>query len=94
MQNDRHHTGAIVQLIGVYGLLLLLTAATVGISRLDLGALNIWAALSIATAKAALVIMFFMHLKQEGRVIRLALLVTLATLAVFIGMTFFDVLYR
>jgi cytochrome c oxidase subunit 4 len=82
------------QLIVIWGLLLVLTGVTVGISRLDLGALNIWAALGIATGKASLVILFFMHLKEEGRAIGISLLVALATLATFIGLTFFDVLYR
>jgi cytochrome c oxidase subunit 4 len=82
------------RLIAIWGLLLLLTGATVGISRIDLGAANIWSALGIATTKATLVVLFFMHLKSEGRVIKISLLITLATLATFIGLTFFDVLYR
>jgi cytochrome c oxidase subunit 4 len=94
VHDDMQHTGSMGQLIGIWGLLLLLTAATVGISRIHLGAANIWAALGIATAKATLVTLFFMHLKKEGRVIKISLLVTLATLATFIGLTFFDVLYR
>lgn len=94
MPDDTRHTGAMRQLIATWGLLLCLTAATVGISRIDLGAGNIWAALGIATGKAALVIFFFMHLKEEGRVIKISLLIALATLATFIGLTFFDVLYR
>jgi cytochrome c oxidase subunit 4 len=74
--------------------LLALTATTVAVSRLHLGALNIWVALGIASAKSALVIFFFMHLKYERPLFKLALLVTLVILAVFIGLTFFDVLYR
>ncbi len=94
MHNHSQHCGAMRQLIVIWGLLLVLTGVTVGISRLDLGALNIWAALGIATGKASLVILFFMHLKEEGRAIGISLLVALATLATFIGLTFFDVLYR
>ncbi|PLX86766.1 MAG: cytochrome-c oxidase [Desulfuromonas sp.] len=78
----------------VWLLLLALTAATVGASRLDLGPLNIWAALGIASVKSALVIAFFMHMKYEGRLLRICLLATLVVLAIFIGFTFFDVLYR
>ena len=94
MHNHSQHNGAMRQLVAIWGLLLVLTGVTVGIAGLDLGALNIWAALGIATGKASLVIFFFMHLKEEGRVIGISLLVTLATLATFIGLTFFDVLYR
>jgi cytochrome c oxidase subunit 4 len=78
----------------VWVLLLLATAATVTISRIHLGPLNIWAALGIATIKSALVIFFFMHLKYERLLFKVCLVIALATLATFIGLTFFDVLYR
>lgn len=94
MRNDTQRTGAMRQLITTWGVLLLLTAATVAISRIHLGAANIWAALGIATTKASLVALFFMHVKEEGHLIWLSLLVALGTLAIFIGLTFFDVLYR
>lgn len=80
--------------VTVWVALLALTAATVAISRVHLGALNIWAALGIASVKSALVIFFFMHLKYERLLFKLCLLVALVTLALFIGLTFFDVLYR
>jgi len=78
----------------VWVALLLLTGATVAVSRFDLGALNIWAALGIACGKSALVIAFFMHLKYERPLFKLSLLATLLVLAIFIGFTFFDVLFR
>jgi len=79
----------------VWLLLLLLTAVTVAVSRVHLGPLNIWAALGIASVKSALVIFFFMHLKYEKlRAFGIFLLVALLILAIFIGFTFFDVLYR
>lgn len=81
-------------LVLIWVLLLLLTATTVAVSRFDLGALHVWAALAIASLKSALVIGIFMHMRYEGRLLRLCLLTTLVTLAVFIGLTFFDVLYR
>jgi len=78
----------------VWALLLVLTATTVAVSRIHLGALNIWVALGIASLKSALVIFFFMHLKYERLLFKLLLLLALVTLATFIGLTFFDVLYR
>lgn len=74
--------------------LLALTALTVGITRLDLGAYKVWGALAIASLKAGLVIAIFMHMRYEGRLLRWLLFVTLLTLAIFIGFTFFDILYR
>ena len=74
--------------------LLALTGTTVYVSRLPLGALHIWAALGIAVVKSTLVVLIFMHLKYENWVFKLFLLVALAILAIFIGFTFFDTLYR
>jgi cytochrome c oxidase subunit IV len=48
--------------------LAVLTAVTVGVSRIDLGrGGNIAVGLLVATVKASLVVMFFMHLKYEQR---------------------------
>jgi cytochrome c oxidase subunit 4 len=74
--------------------LLLLTALTVWISGLNLGVNRVWGALAIASLKAGLVIAIFMQMKYEGKLLRWLLFLALATLALFIGLTFFDVLYR
>lgn len=92
-RQERHIIG-FRGLAAVWGLLVILTATTVAVSRIDLGPVNIWAALGIASLKASLVIAFFMHMKYEGLLLKLCLLTALVTLATFIGMTFFDVLYR
>ena len=50
----------------VFGTLLVLTLITVGVSYLDLPEVEtVIVALSIATVKASLVAIFFMHLKGE-----------------------------
>jgi len=82
------------RLVTIWLLLLSLTALTVWVSRLDLGVGHVWGSLAIASAKAGLVIAFFMHMRYEGRLLRWLLFVALLTLAIFIGFTFFDVLYR
>jgi cytochrome c oxidase subunit 4 len=52
----------------VLGLLAVLTAVTVGLSRVDMGkTLNLTVGLLVAVAKAGLVVMIFMHLKHEKR---------------------------
>jgi cytochrome c oxidase subunit 4 len=82
------------KLTAVWASLLVLTAFTVFITRVDLGAAKVWAALGVACLKSALVIAFFMHMKYEARIFRTIFFVALVTLATFIGVTFFDVLYR
>jgi cytochrome c oxidase subunit 4 len=47
--------------------LLALTAATVAVSLVDLGRLNVVVALGVATVKATLVALFFMHLRYGQR---------------------------
>ena len=74
--------------------LLILTGVTVWVAQYNLGPLNIWVALSIATLKSALVVAVFMHMKYESWLFKISLLSALAILAIFIGLTFFDVLYR
>ncbi len=74
--------------------LLILTGITIAVAQYNLGALNIWVALGIATLKASLVVAVFMHMKYESYLFKLSLLSALAILAIFIGFTFFDVLYR
>ncbi|UFS72164.1 cytochrome C oxidase subunit IV family protein [Geomonas sp. RF6] len=89
-----HHVVSYGKLTLVWIVLLVLTALSVAITRADLGAYKVWGALSIACVKSGLVIAVFMHMKYESALLRAFLLVALVTLAIFIGFTFFDVLYR
>jgi len=92
--DPRQHAVGYGVLTAVWIGLLGLTALTVWVSRLGLGLGSIWGALAIATAKGGLVITIFMHLRYEGRLLSWLLFVAMLTLAIFIGFTFFDVLYR
>ena len=55
--------------IGVYAALVALTVITVLVSFVNLGMMNVVVALLIASAKASLVALFFMHLKGESRLV-------------------------
>ncbi len=78
----------------IWIILLILTGITIAVAQYDLGALNIWVALGTATLKSGLVVAIFMHMKYESLLFKLSLLSALAILAIFIGLNFFDVLYR
>ncbi len=85
--------------IGVYAvvwaILLLLTAATVASAQLHFGRFTIIACLTIASSKSILVLLYFMHLRHERRcVVKLAVPIALVALAIFIGLTFTDVIAR
>lgn len=88
------HTLSYTQLGVVIGALFILTAVTIGASYVHMGALNVWIALVIASSKASLVLLYFMHLKFESRVIRLSFVCTIVFLAIMIGFTFWDTAFR
>jgi len=92
--SEQHHIVSNGTLIRVWLVLLALTALTVWVAHLDLAIGHVWGSLAIACLKSGLVIAFFMHMKYEGWLLRGLLFVALVTLAIFIGFTFFDVLYR
>jgi cytochrome c oxidase subunit IV len=94
MSSEHAHIVPYRTFLLVWAVLLILTGLTVTAAQFHFGALNIWIALGIATLKASLVIAMFMHMKYEQPLFKLALLSALAILAIFVGMTFFDVLYR
>ncbi len=66
---NRGSNGARRTYIGVYAALVLLTVVTVLVSFVNLGVMNVVVALLIASVKASLVALFFMHLKGEGRLV-------------------------
>ncbi len=74
--------------------LFVLTGITVGVSYLDLGKLNVWIALLIASCKGTLVLMYFMHMKFEGKVLAYSFLGTIFFLGIMISFTFWDVAFR
>jgi cytochrome c oxidase subunit 4 len=74
--------------------LLILTAITVTISFIPLGGWNAVVAVGIASLKALLVALFFMHLLYDRKIYLIIFLVALIFLTVFIVLTMFDVLRR
>ena len=55
-------------LVGTWGALMVLTVVTVAVRSIDLGAnLNLMVAMLIATVKATLVCLYFMHLRYDNR---------------------------
>lgn len=77
-------------LIAVFLALLALTLLTVAATWVDLGSWNLWIALGIATVKASLVALFFMHLAYDNRFNALVFVVGLAFLALFVSLTLMD----
>lgn len=75
-------------------ILLLLTGATVAITGLQLGPWNSTAAMLIAATKASLVLLYFMHLKFDNKLISTMVIFVLAVFIAVIVITFLDYFYR
>lgn len=80
--------------IVVWAALLVMTAVTVGVSYLDLGLMNATVAFGIASFKAGLVALYFMHLRHEIKLVLGFALFPLLILALIIIGTLTDTLYR
>ena len=78
----------------IFGILMLCTFLTVQIAFFDLGAFNIIAALAIAVFKAALVILFFMHVKYGTRLTWAVVIGSVFWLEILLVLTFSDYLTR
>jgi cytochrome c oxidase subunit 4 len=74
----------------ILSILVVLTLLTVGISYIHLGKLNLMVAVAIATTKASLVVLFFMHLKYDNRFNAMILIVSLLFIGVFFAYTLND----
>ncbi len=70
--------------------LIVLTWLTVAATWFDLGAGNLWIAMVIATVKASLVVLFFMHLKYDRPFNVIVLVGALLFVLLFIGLTLTD----
>jgi|SRR5580658_4152747 cytochrome c oxidase subunit 4 len=62
-EHDSEHISPLGSSVAIWLALLLCTGITVGAAFIDLGPFNTIVALTIATIKATLVVLFFMHVK-------------------------------
>ena len=82
------------QYYAVFAALIALTLLTVGISFLHLGAWHTPVGLTIASAKAILVALFFMHLLHSSRLTWIVIAAGMLWLAILIGGTLTDYMAR
>lgn len=93
-EHGEHHIVTPVTYMMVFGTLLLFTAITVGAAYVDLGIFNPVVALGIASFKAVVVILFFMHVKYQSRLVKLTVAAGFFTFLVLITMTLSDYISR
>ncbi|HUG54605.1 MAG TPA: cytochrome C oxidase subunit IV family protein [Vicinamibacteria bacterium] len=86
----RSHVVPVRTYVFVFVTLLVMTALTVWAANQDFGPLNMVVALGIATFKATLVILFFMHVKYSSRLTQLVVGAAFLWLGVLIVGTLHD----
>jgi len=93
-EHGEHHIVTPAIYMMVFGTLLLFTALTVVAAYIDLGVFNPIVALGIASFKAVVVILFFMHVKYQSRLVKLTVGAGFFTFLVLITMTLSDYISR
>ena len=84
------HPMPVWQLLAVFFALIILTGLTVYQSTLDLGNSELILSLFIATIKASLVILFFMHMLHDKPLNAIIFLGSFIFVALFLGFTLMD----
>ena len=76
--------------VGIFLALMACTALTVSAAYRDLGPWNIVVALAIATFKATLVVLFFMHAKYSPKRTQLVIICAIFWLGIMLALTLSD----
>ena len=94
-EHASEHISTIGSSVAIWIALLVGTGLTVGAAFIDLGPFNIVVALAIATVKATLVVLFFMHVKGASEKLTGAIVVSgFFFLAILISLSLADYLTR
>jgi cytochrome c oxidase subunit IV len=78
----------------IYAVLIVLTASTTGMAYVDLGAFNVYVALTIAAIKATLVVLFFMHVREGSGMTRVYVAAGFFWFAILLLLTLTDYISR
>jgi cytochrome c oxidase subunit IV len=84
------HVASVKSYVGIFLALMVLTTITVLVAYVNLGQFNKVIALGIASIKATLVILYFMHVKYSSRLTKLVVLSGFFFLAILLGLTMTD----
>jgi cytochrome c oxidase subunit 4 len=87
---DVGHVTPVDLLLKIWGALVVLTVVTVAVTWVDLGSMNLIVAMGIATVKAALVCLYFMHLRWDRPVNGVIFLTAILFVAIFIAGVLLD----
>ncbi|MFN3555876.1 MAG: cytochrome C oxidase subunit IV family protein [Bacteroidales bacterium] len=94
MSEEKHHISSYKSHAFVLLALLVLTAASVAVTSLEMGPFNTAVAMIIAGCKAAIVLIWFMHLKFDNKLYAIFTTLVLVIFLLVLYVTFFDYSYR
>jgi cytochrome c oxidase subunit 4 len=89
-----HPTPSIKFYVIIFAILLALTALTSFVATLGLGKIDLIIALTIAFAKACLIVLYFMHVRYSEKLIPLAIGAGIFWLGILFVLAFSDYLLR
>ncbi len=84
------HIVTLPVLLAVWAALMVGTVVTVAVAGIDLGAVNLFVALLIATVKASLVVLYFMHLRYDHPFNAVIFIGALLFVALFVSLALMD----
>ena len=91
---EHSHAGARPTYYIIFAALIFFTVTTVFAAFQDLGIFNAPIALAIATIKAILVVLFFMHVKESSRLTKITITAGIFWLCILLGLTMTDFITR
>ena len=91
---SEHHILPVRLYVGIFLALMVLTAITVWAAFEDFGAFNNVVALGIAVIKASLVVLYFMHVRYQPKLVGVAVVTGIAWLGVLLLLTLGDYMSR
>lgn len=92
--DSMHHITPVPIYVGIFLLLMVLTAITVAVAYVDLAAWSTPIAIVIAIVKATAVVLIFMHVKYSPRVIGMIVVGSVVFLVILFLITLSDYLTR
>jgi cytochrome c oxidase subunit 4 len=93
-EHAEHHIVQPLEYAFVYMALIAGTILTVVAAEIDLGVFNPIIALAIASTKAVIVILFFMHVKYQSRLVKITVGCGFFTFLVLVTMSLVDYMSR
>lgn len=88
------HTQSKAVYLIVLMILLVLTVVTVAAAQINFGSWNIVVALLIASVKAILVLLYFMHLKFEDAIVWVYAAIPVVLIGIMVGGVYLDTPFR